>query len=143
MSELTGRGLIEARMDTYAGNLEVFWPGTLEEAPTADSTAVGFIVTSYSAGVASAFQADTIGSGGTFRPPGLFIASVYVPRGEGAGDGATEAETIAALFRGKTDTSGDTKILYRSPTIRPVGPDGQWYQIDVEVPYERDTTYTT
>jgi len=139
MSEVTARKLIEARLATYAGAHEVYWVNTIEQADITASA--GYIVASYRS--ADAFMAETNGSGGTFRHPGLLIASVFSPRGTGEGAGLTVADTIAALFRGKQDTSGTTKVVYRSPRIRDVGASGDWYQWDVEVPFERDTAFTT
>jgi len=143
MSEITARGLIEARLAAgYTGNYEIFWPNTTNDTPDPDTDAVdGFITVTYQA--TEAFQADTYGAGGTFRHPALLILSVYALRGLGAGAALTVAETLAAVFRGKRDTSGTTKVVYQSPTIRAIGTDGAWYQVDVEVPFDRDTQFTT
>ena len=139
MSDLVAKGLIEARMATYAGTLEIFWPNTLEPVEAANSA--GWIRAEFATGSGAAFQADTHGGGGTFRQPGLFIASIFTPRGGGAG--GTEADAIAALFRGQRDVSGTVKVVYRAPNIREVGADDHWYQTDVEVPYEYDSSFTT
>jgi hypothetical protein len=138
MSELTARSLIEARLNTYTGDLAIYWPNTIEEADITDPD--GYIRATYQ--TPDAFQAECGGATLLFRHPGLFIASVFVPRGGGAGAAITVADTLAALFRGKSDSSGATSIIYRAPRIREVGAFGDWYQIDVEVPVERDTQFT-
>lgn len=143
MSEVTARSLIEARLAAgYAGAYEIFYPNTTNDAPSPDTDAVdGFITVTYQAG--DAFQADTYGAGGTFRHPGLLILSVFALRGLGAGAANALADTLAAIFRGKSDTSGTTKVVYLAPMIRAVGADGAWYQVDVEVPFDRDTQFST
>lgn len=143
MSEVTARALIEARLAAgYAGGYEIFYPNTTNDTPAPDTDAVdGFIVVTHQA--TEAFQADTYGGGGTYRHPSLLILSVYALRGLGAGAALAVADTLAAVFRGKRDTSGTTKVVYQSPTIRSIGTDGAWYQVDVEVPIERDTQFST
>ena len=138
MSELTARALIEARLNGYTTTLSKYWPNTIEEADITDPD--GYIRATYRS--PDAFQAECGGSALLFRHPGLFIASIFVPRGTGAGAALTVADAIAALFRGKSDTSGTTSIIYRAPKVREVGANGDWYQVDVEVPVERDTRFT-
>ncbi len=78
-----------------------------------------------------------------YREGGLVVVQVFTPENEGDGESATLAEAAAAVFRGVT-ASG---IRYsgprgEAPRIRTVGEDGEgWYQRNVEVPFEVDSTH--
>ena len=144
MTELIGKGLIEARLnDNYSGDREIFYPASVDDAPKPTQFADGYIKATFATGVTAAFQADTgAPSNPRFRHPGLLILSVFFPRGKGMAEGDAEAEALATIFRGQSDASGTTTVKYRAPNIRPVGPSGSWYQIDVEIPFDRDTVYS-
>ena len=143
MSEVTGWALIQARLDSgYTGDWSIYWPNTVNQAPDPDTDDVeGYLRAVIHE--AAPFQADTNGSGGTFRHPGQLVVSIFTLRGIGVGSALALGDTLAALFRGKKEASGTTEIIYRTPNVRAVGSDGQWYQTDVEVPFERDTQHTT
>jgi hypothetical protein len=146
MSEAVGRELMESRLrDNYTGDWDIFYPNTIEDAPSPTYRKKAYIKVSVSVGVNAAFQVDSGGGQGgsaLFRVPGLFIMSINWPLGEGLGDALTEADDLETIFRGGRDASGSTKVVYRSPNTREVGPVGQFYQLDVEIPFEIDTNYS-
>ena len=77
------------------------------------------------------------------RHPGLLLITVRTPllasNGNPLGDGLAlgYADTLAALFRNVTFD----RITFRAPTVRPLGPEGPWYVVQVSAPYHRDSSH--
>jgi len=71
-----------------------------------------------------------------FRLPGLITASVFGLPNVGTKSVIELADSIAAAFRGVSDSG----ITYRSPTVTKVGRQSveDRYQIDVDVPFYSD-----
>lgn len=146
MSVSTERTLIRTRLIGNKDEWDLYFPGTNRQAPQPTEVRLGYIHVTYSTGALAAFQADNggrqAGTASMFRHPGLLILSVMCRTGEGTKVGLAEAERWANVFRGGRDASGSTAISYKAPNIREVGFSGQFYQIDVEIPYDRDTQYS-
>jgi len=144
VSETTARALIEARVNTNKPTgFDVLWANTATEVPDPDTDNVdGYMVVTYATATESAFQADVGAGTNLYRHPGLLILSLFTLRHLGAGAGTSRAVTVAAAFRGKQEESGAASVQYRTPTIRSIGPVGNWFQTDVEVPYEYDEQFT-
>jgi hypothetical protein len=89
---------------------------------------------------ASAFKAD-LGSE-FYRHSGVISVQVFTRPGGGAGPARSLADQVAAVFRGKRFTLGDTLVHCFAPTQTTVGAtaDG-WFQINVTCPFQRDTHY--
>lgn len=81
-------------------------------------------------------QIDIGGSGGTngYRRVGVAYASIFAPIETGDAAALTLADIVAAAFR--SVTAGG--VTYRTPTIRPLGRQGAWWQINVECPFYAD-----
>lgn len=84
----------------------------------------------------------TAGIGGEARlnrQVGVMYIQVFTPAGEGEGQAIDYAEEVRALFVSPPNTPSG--LQFRSPaSIKRVGNDGAWYQVNVLVPYESDTT---
>jgi len=77
-----------------------------------------------------------IGGGkNTYRHPGTVIVQVFTPTNIGYGKARSIADDVASIFRGKR-ISG-VRFL-SAPYINRVGPDGDWYQLNVICPFEYD-----
>jgi hypothetical protein len=69
-----------------------------------------------------------------YRNSGLVAAQIFVPVAVGDGLAYEIADDIAAIFRSKL-VSG---VRFRTPATVPAGPDGPWYQRNVNVPFTAD-----
>ena len=75
------------------------------------------------------------GAGGNlYRNTGLVAAQIFVPVAIGDGLAYEIADDIAAIFRSRL-VSG---VRFRTPATAPAGPDGAWYQRNVNVPFTAD-----
>lgn len=72
------------------------------------------------------------------RTIGNIIFNVFSPLGKGDKEAREFCDLIASKFRIVTSDG----VVYRSPTISPSGRDGQWWQINVTVPFQYDFTHT-
>lgn len=77
-----------------------------------------------------------LGDAGFVRYPGMLILSVFAPQGEGDGELMDLADTLASAFQRKALGAG---VRFRDAWVQPVGPDGKWYQVNVNAPFWRDT----
>jgi len=71
-----------------------------------------------------------------FRNPGVMIAQIFGPIGDGDRDQTRVADTIRREFRAVTD--GD--VSWHTPSQDRVGRDDNWYQINVNCPFYWDET---
>src|SRR6188474_460735 len=73
------------------------------------------------------------------RHPGLVIVSVFGDANN-KGDKATLdiADAIATRFRRQLVSFTDGSVRFRTPTIRAIGQDGAFYQVNVICPFVRD-----
>ena len=77
-----------------------------------------------------------IGSSRTVRSTMLAIAQIFSPIGTGDGTPRALADTIATAFRGVAASS----ITYGLPYIGVDGMVNAWHQINVNIPFQTDTT---
>jgi len=78
--------------------------------------------------------------GAHFRHPGLIFVRVYSPPDKGTAAALVLADQVAVIFRRQRSTFTDGRILYRAPTVTPVGiSDEGWFQVNVVIPYIRDS----
>ena len=76
----------------------------------------------------------------TFRAPGLIFVMIFSPPDEGNAATLALADTAAAIFRRQSSTFTDGRILYRAPTIKPIGiTDEGYFHVNVVIPYIRDS----
>lgn len=139
MSYQLASSLMEARFESnWDGTLPVRWPNSRFKAPPDGAAFVTFDVQQAPENT----QKTSIGPTGRHRSTGLLVISLQMPADKGVGEGRGYADTIAAYFRGQSDTSGAVRVLYRAPSVSEVGPNSaSRYQIDVLVPVVWD--YTT
>ena len=89
-----------------------------------------------------AFQHEIGGPNLTFRHPGLIFIMIFSPPDEGNNAALVLADTAATIFRRKSSTIVDGRILYRAPSIETIGiTDEGWYQVNVIIPYIRDSLF--
>ncbi len=69
-----------------------------------------------------------------YRHIGLTIVQIFVKPLRGDKEIRQIAETVSAIFRGKT--IGDCQ--FREPKVDPIGLQNGWYQWNVSVPFYRD-----
>jgi hypothetical protein len=77
-----------------------------------------------------------IGASRTVRSTMLAIAQIFSPIGTGDGTPRALADTIATAFRGVSASS----IVYGLPYIGVDGMVNAWHQINVNIPFQTDTT---
>ena len=68
-----------------------------------------------------------------YRHGGLFTAQIFVPIGKGLMEGYELAKLVSDAFEG-TDTPSD--VWFRNVRLREIGPDGEWFQINVLADFE-------
>lgn len=69
-----------------------------------------------------------------FRIPGVIMFQIFVPENEGTGKGIQVADEIGGNFRCLTASS----VTYKTPSVKNVGRDRGWYQINVSCPFYYD-----
>lgn len=84
-----------------------------------------------------AFQADMVPGATRHRHPGAVTVQVFTEHGTGDGKARRLGDTAAALFRGQTIGG----IVFRTPTVRAVGSDRTWYQVNVTAEFFRDSIF--
>ena len=92
-----------------------------------------------------AFQTELGDSNGAhIRHPGLVFVMVFSPPDKGNAAALALADTAAQIFRRQVSTFTDGKILFRAPTITPIGiTDEAYFHINVVIPYIRDSYHAT
>lgn len=82
----------------------------------------------------------------THRHPGIVIVQVFVPANWGDKTALDLADQVAALFRRQrvdlyelVEVKGS--IVFRTPSVRAIGVDGAFFQVNVSIPFVRDYLY--
>lgn len=93
-----------------------------------------------------AAQLDLAGPYSTHRHPGMVVVQVFVPANWGDKTALDLADEVAALFRRqqvslKVDEVEKGAMVFRSPSVRVIGVDGAFFQVNVNVPFVRDYIY--
>ncbi len=87
-----------------------------------------------------AFQHEIGSTQVTFRHPGLIFVMVFTPPDEGNAAALALAEQAAVIFRRQSSTFTDGRILYRAPSVQPIGiTDEGYFHVNVVIPYLRDS----
>ena len=68
---------------------------------------------------------------------GVIVVQVFVPEESGTAAALTLADNVAAIFRSVEFAAGSGPIACFSPTLRKVGPQDGWFQINVNAEYLR------
>lgn len=83
----------------------------------------------------------------THRHPGIVTVQVFVPVNWGDKTALDYADQVAALFRRQRVSIEDDQlelwgsIVFRSPSVRSIGADGAFFQVNVSIPFVRDYLY--
>ena len=87
-----------------------------------------------------AFQHEIGSTKVTFRQPGLIFIMVFSPPDKGNAATLALADQAAEIFRRQSSTFTDGRILYRAPSITPIGiTDEGYFHVNVVIPYIRDS----
>lgn len=87
-----------------------------------------------------AFQHEIGSTRVTFRHPGLIFVMIFSPPDKGNNAALVLADAAADIFRRQSSTFTDGRILYRAPSITPIGiTDEGYFHINVVIPYIRDS----
>jgi len=90
---------------------------------------------------ASATQIELTGATPRHRYTGLISIQIFTDANSGSNTARTYADTIAAIFRNQTFSSGNSgTIVCRSPNVQRVGVVEGRYQLNLTVPFLRDAT---
>jgi hypothetical protein len=127
----TIQSALEKRLQTLSGLPPTEYPNVDFEPPADGSVWCRSTVMPGTPSIAS------MGVGGLNYYPGIYQVDVFSPKGKGAGDAETLAESIKALFtRGTTLTEDGETILCRlSWLAQPIPEETVWHQ-PVRVMYE-------
>jgi len=80
---------------------------------------------------------NVISIGGRIKSEGYVLISIFVPYGSGNSTIMGYADTIAGLFNMYHEGS----IRFKSAIINRVGANKEWFQINVEIPFDYDTCW--
>lgn len=78
------------------------------------------------------------GSGSTHRAAGVIMIQCFAPLGRGSKEALDLADSAANIFRNARLTNG---VLCRSPRRDPGRATGSHFQVNVVIPFQRDTLY--
>ena len=85
----------------------------------------------------SGTRASLGGSSARFRREGILFVQVFVPLGDGTLSADQIADSLVAAFE---DAGAIGNIWFRDITMREVGPDGTFHQVNIEVAFTFDRT---
>lgn len=138
------RGAVGTFFSTaWAGTTPVAWPGRDFDIPTDYSSWVRM----------SIFESDTrqieIGTPNNmhFRESGVIIFQIFTESDKGDGPALTLGDQIATIFRKQRVTYTNGRVIFRAPQVRVIGATtdvngtgdaGNWFQVNVSIPYIRD-----
>lgn len=84
----------------------------------------------------AAWTQDTLGRAGNrkFSRQGIATAQIFTPLNQGTAQADSLATTVKNAFEG-VSLSGTT-LVFRDVLVREIGPDENWYQVNVEADFE-------
>lgn len=87
-----------------------------------------------------AFQHEIGSTQVTFRHPGLIFVMIFSPPDKGNNASLVLADAAATIFRRQSTSFTDGRILFRAPSITPIGiTDEGYFHVNVVIPYIRDS----
>lgn len=125
MSLESDRQIIESRLNTNWVTTDIAWD-SVDYTPT---TGTAWIACSLNPGEEQRF---TMGS---VRQIGILSIQIFTPISIGANLAYNYADTLAGIFRNALDTG----VQFKTPTIVKVGKTESWFQVNVNIPYWRQT----
>lgn len=72
-----------------------------------------------------------------YRHPGLVVVQIFVEKDKGNGLAIQYGDSIASIFRGAAGGG----ITFRAATVREIGSAEGWFQVNVEIQFQRDETF--
>jgi len=126
---------LRARFESqWANTTPIAWPN-VDFKPTDESPWVRFSIVSTDVRQAS-FGAAT----NFYRHPGVIIVQVFTPILQGDKEALQLADQVASIFRNWSDAANRIRFL-SPPSVKAIGEDKPWYQVNVSCPYIRDTLF--
>lgn len=77
-----------------------------------------------------------LGANPSYRTVGVAVAQIFQPIKQGDKAALELADVIVTTFRAVTDTG----VKFLVPSVRVVGRDGAWWQVNVTCPFQCDET---
>ncbi len=71
-----------------------------------------------------------------FERNGILTVQIFIPNGQGLSQGYTLGKTVTDAFEGKSTSPGN--VWFRNVHLKPIGPDGEWYQLNAIVEFLYD-----
>ncbi len=78
----------------------------------------------------------SLGASKRFRTVGVVMFQIFTPLRQGDREALKIADKIVALFRSITVD----EVTYKTPSVKNVGRDGKWHQINASCPFYYDVT---
>lgn len=126
---------LRQRFETqWASETPVAWPN-VEFKPPEEDAWVRFTIVNADARQASFGDATNF-----HRHPGMVMVQVFTPVNRGDKEALQLADQVANIFR-NWYSSGSRIRFQITPTVKPVGVDRNWFQVNVSCPYIRDSLF--
>lgn len=134
MSYEAEHNALRNRFDTQWSATEVAWPNQKFKPPEAIAW-VRFNVRN-----ADARQASFGDETNFYRHPGVVTVQVFAPIVKGDKEALQLADQVSTIFRNWSDSGTGIRFL-QPPTVKTIGTDVNWHQVNVVMPYYRDTLF--
>lgn len=130
----TAMNVVRSRFQTEVVNLEANGlPTHYDNDGTFEKPQDGARFVRFNILLVGTFQVET-GASNRYRTTGLAVVQVFLPIGKGDKKNWILVDKIVAAFRGAEDTG----VQFKTPSPLPVGRDGGYYQVNVELPFYFD-----
>lgn len=84
----------------------------------------------------------SLGTPAVRRWSGVILMQIFVQPDSGTKLARTYADSLGAIFDGQQFSAGDSGTIRTGiPSIRPIGIQHGWYQVNVTIPFIRDKQY--
>lgn len=113
---------------------QVAWPNANFETGNSITTWVRFNILD-----GQSYQASMGAASNMHRHPGLVVVNIFSPLLRGDQTALRLADEIAGIFRNYQDSS--LRLRFFSPELERIGPEDKWYQVNVSIPFERDSPF--
>lgn len=84
----------------------------------------------------------SLGSGKLERQFGLVVVQVFTPKNKGTRRALVLADIIGDIFRYRTESDSDVKVIFRAPQMADVGERADQYQTNVKVEYQAEKIFS-
>ena len=125
----------KAQMDSLRPTLKIAWPN-MSFNPASDYTPASHVGWARVAVLGGESRQASIGDSGRrrWRTPGVFAVQIFAPAERGGNTALAIADDVAGAMRGVTSSG----VLLQAASIYPVGRDGAFWQVNVNVPFRFD-----